>query len=46
LVERVDALAGKVPADEFELFLVELRGLHHDRKLTVDQRRDFDVDEL
>jgi hypothetical protein len=46
LVERLNVLIGKMLADEFELIFVEQRGLHDDRELAVDQRRNLDVDEL
>ena len=46
VVERFDPLVSKVLADEFQFFLVEQGGLHDDRELAADKRRDLDVDEL
>ena len=46
LIERYDALVSEVLADEFELPFIEQRGLHRHGILAVDQRRDFDIDEL
>ena len=46
LVERGDTLVGEVLADEFKFVFVEQSRLHRDGILSVDERRDFDIDEL
>src|SRR5580658_2793917 len=46
LIQRLDMHVCEILTDEFEPVLVEQRRLHGNAKLAIDQRCDFDMDEL